>query len=262
MDILTKIIQYKTQEVAQKQIQTPIAALEKSPYFDRQGFSLKKSLQEGSGIIAEIKRKSPSKGFIHKDIVVEDIAKGYAKAGVSGISILTDEHFFGGQNRFLTQAREQVKVPLLRKDFIINEYQLMEAKAIGADVILLIAAALEAQQLKQLAKFAHALGLEVLMEVHNQTELEQCINEHVDMVGVNNRNLKDFRVSIQTSIDLSTHIPDEFVKVSESGISNPQTIQELKQHGFQGFLIGEHFMKHEVPEQACQVFIEEVLGNG
>lgn len=258
MDILSKILQYKVTEVQNAKNQQPITELQKSPHFNRTCYSMKNSIRLGSGIIAEIKRQSPSKGIINSNVTVEEVARGYAKAGASAISVLTDEEFFGGNNSILTSVRAEVETPLLRKEFIIDEYQVLEAKAIGADAILLIAAALTPSQLIDLAKLAHSIGLEVLMEVHNKAELESHLNSHVDMVGVNNRNLKTFDVSIQTSIDLVTEIPDDFVKVSESGISHPETVRQLQIVGYQGFLIGEYFMKHSNPAETCRQFIQEV----
>lgn len=260
MNILTKILHHKQLEIQYAKKQHTIRDLQNSPYFNRQGLSMKKSLQMGSGIIAEIKRKSPSKGIIHENVDIEAIAKGYTEAGASAISVLTDTEFFGGQNEFLTTARQAVQTPLLRKEFIIDEYQVIETKAIGADAILLIAAALEPSMLMALAQLAQSIGLEVLMEAHNKAELDSHLNPYLDMVGINNRNLKTFEVAIQTSVDLVNKIPDDFVKVSESGISNPSTVRQLQQVGFEGFLIGEHFMKQSNPVDACSRFIQQIEG--
>ena len=175
------------------------------------------------------------------------------------MSVLTDGKYFGGSSDDLLYARAAVKMPILRKEFIIDEYQLLEAKAHGADVILLIAAVLEREQIKQLSEFAKNLGLDVLLEVHNQEELEKSIMPSLDMLGVNNRNLKTFEVSTQISKDLSTKIPDDFVKVSESGISSVEAIKDLKQYGYEGFLIGENFMKTENPGKSAKEFIDELI---
>jgi indole-3-glycerol phosphate synthase len=220
---------------------------------------MKKYLQrpDKSGIIAEFKRKSPSKGDINPYAKVEEVTIGYMQAGASGLSVLTDTHFFGGKNEDLTEARKFNFCPILRKDFIIDEYQLYEARAIGADVILLIAECLDRGRLKDLAQKAKELGLEVLMEVHSEDQLVKA-NEYVDIIGVNNRNLHDFSVSIQTSIDLFPVIPNDFVKISESGISDPNVIVQLKKVGFEGFLIGEYFMKDDEPHKKCQEFIDRV----
>ncbi len=260
MDILEKIIAHKHKEVEDRKSLTPIKRLEQSTYFEGQTVSLKKYLlrEDKSGIIAEFKRKSPSKGTINAHAPVERTTIGYMQAGASALSVLTDSEFFGGKSEDLEVARKFNFCPVLRKDFIVDEYQLVEAKSIGADAILLIAAALEPARLKELAAFSKSLNLEVLMEVHNQEELENNLNEHLDVVGVNNRNLKTFDVSIQTSKDLATMIPDDFVKISESGISNPETIIDLRTYGYKGFLIGETFMKTGRPERAAREFIENI----
>lgn len=253
--ILDKIIASKAIEVASRKVSTPISTLEKAPAFSRKCLSMKQSLLNSqSGIISEFKRKSPSLGWIHEDADVVDVASGYSAAGASGISILTDLEYFGGTPMDLMAARQFITCPVLRKDFVIDEYQLYEAKAMGADVILLIAAALTVEQTLQLARKAHELGLEVLLEVHNAEELGHA-NDFVDMLGVNNRNLKTFEQTIQTSFDLAALIPDKFVKVSESGISKTETVKELRKVGYKGFLMGENFMKEENPAEALSQFI-------
>lgn len=259
MNILDKIVAHKHLEITERSAQTPISALEQSPYFHRPTFSLRESLlhPERTGIIAEFKRRSPSKGDINSQADVATVTTGYADAGASGLSILTDEQFFGGSSADLTTGRDANSIPVLRKDFIVHDYQVYEARAIGADVILLIAECLEAAQLQSLAKTAKSLGLEVLMEVHSADQLAKLCPE-VDVVGVNNRNLKNFQVSVQTSIDLFDQIPDEFLKISESGINDPQTIMELKQVGFQGFLIGEYFMSDEQPGVRFAEFVQSL----
>jgi indole-3-glycerol phosphate synthase len=255
MTILDKIIANKKVEVASRKLTTSISALEKTPAFGRKCLSMKQSLlNSDSGIISEFKRKSPSLGWINEDADVVDVTSGYSAAGASGISILTDEEYFGGTPMDLIAARQFITCPVLRKDFVIDEYQLYEAKAVGADVILLIAAALTVEQTLELAEKAHKLGLEVLLEVHNAEELGHA-NDHVDMLGVNNRNLKTFEQSIQTSFDLAALIPDKFVKVSESGISKVETVKELRKVGYRGFLMGENFMKEENPAEALKRFI-------
>lgn len=260
MNILDTIITKKKIEVAERKSKTPVSALEQSAYFNRETLSLKKFLADENltGIIAEFKRKSPSKGWINSNADAAVVTKAYADNGASGLSVLTDEHFFGGSFADLEKARIN-KVPILRKDFMIDEYQLIEAKSIGADVILLIAANLTVQQVKHLAKAAKNLGLEVLLEIHNEEELAHICDE-VDIVGVNNRNLKTFEVSIQTSIDLSVKIPAEKFKISESGISDVNTIHELKKYGFKGFLIGENFMKSTEPQIAFASFVKQLKG--
>jgi indole-3-glycerol phosphate synthase len=259
MTILEKIVAHKQKEVAERKELYPAKLLEQSIYFPTPTVSLKKYLlrSDKSGIIAEFKRRSPSKGDINAFASVEKVSIGYMQAGASALSVLTDKHFFGGSNADLTEARKFNFCPILRKEFIIDEYQLIEAKSIGADVILLIAECLEKDQVLQLAKQAKALGLEVLLEIHSEEQLEK-LNEFVDVVGVNNRNLKDFSVSIQTSIDLFSKIPDDFLKISESGINDANAIVELKQVGFQGFLIGEYFMKSADPAKTCRELIKKV----
>ncbi len=260
MNILDKIITTKMTEMANQKMAVRIEHLEKHPRFKRKCNSLKKSLlRDGSsGIIAEFKQKSPSKGEINFKVTVEEVTKNYAKAGAAGISVLTDFEYFGGNISNLCKAREtNPDIPILRKDFMIDTYQVVEAKAFGADVILLIAACLEKEQAEILAKKAKELGMEVLMEVHNAEELEK-VNDFVDIVGVNNRDLKTFTMDIETSVRLSKLIPDKFVKISESGLDSAQTIHYLRENGFKGFLIGETFMKTENPGEACRKFIEEL----
>ncbi len=259
MNILEKIVAHKTQEVAERKALVPVKMLEKSIYFPTPAVSMRKYLldPEKSGIIAEFKRKSPSKGWINPSAAVEKTTIGYMQAGASALSILTDHHFFGGSSEDLKLARKFNFCPILRKEFIIDEYQLLEAKSIGADCILLIAAILDPKRLAALAKFAHELGMEVLMEVHDNDELERSLNEHLDVVGVNNRNLKTFEVSVATSLELVDQIPDQFIKISESGISDPNTLVELLEAGYQGFLIGENFMKHIRPHQAAYNFMND-----
>lgn len=259
MTILDKIIADKKNEVAERKKLVSIDDLQASPYFSRKCISLKDSLLNSvSGIVSEFKRKSPSKGWIHEDADVVEITSGYNQAGAAAISILTDSKYFGGVVEDLIAARPHLSCPVLRKDFMIDEYQLYEAKAMGADVILLIAAALTVEKTEELALKAHDLGLEVLLEVHNQEELRH-INKYVDLVGVNNRNLKSFEVNIDISLALAGLIPDKFVKISESGISLPETVVELRKAGYKGFLMGENFMKENDPALALKGFIEKIV---
>ena len=219
---------------------------------------MSKSILEGSGIISEFKRRSPSKQVInHKDSVIE-VVNDYQKAGASAISVLTDTKYFGGSIDDLIQARQHLNIPLLRKEFIIESYQIYEAKAFGADAILLIAAILSSKELIQFSELAHKLGLEVLLEVHNQEELSRSNLDDVDMVGVNNRNLKTFEVSLETSKQLASMISNEKVKISESGISSIEAIRSLKEFGYKGFLIGENFMKTENPGKSATEFIKSL----
>tara|TARA_Y100001935_G_scaffold253966_1_gene261636 strand:+ start:715 stop:1527 length:813 start_codon:yes stop_codon:yes gene_type:complete len=261
MNILDKIIADKRKEVALKKSLLPASQWEQSVLFERETYSLAKALkQSDSGIIAEHKRRSPSKGTINQHTNVAQVARGYQKAGVCGMSVLTDLKYFGGSLEDLLLARASVELPLLRKEFIIDEYQILEAKAHGADVILLIAAVLTREEIKMLSELAKSLYLEVLLEVHNEEELQKSIMPSLDMLGVNNRNLKTFEVSLQTSKSLSEMIPDAFVKVSESGISNVGAIKELREFGYQGFLIGENFMKMKNPGRSVEGFIKNLKG--
>ena len=259
MNILDLIITDKKIEVNQRKNLFPLAYWESSPLFERKTKSLAKSLKaSNSGIIAEHKRRSPSKQNINSSLSVEEVAKGYENAGVCGMSILTDGKYFGGSLDDLTIARAVSDFPLLRKEFIIDEYQIIEAKAFGADAILLIAAILSPQEILSFSKTAKSLGLDVLLEVHNLNELEKSIMSSIDLIGVNNRNLKTFKVSLETSRSLAEKIPAEFVKVSESGISEVASIKKLKALGYQGFLVGENFMKTDNPGLAAKNFINQL----
>lgn len=257
MNILDKIVIDKHKEVDLRKSLIPTFQLEQSVLFERPTISLANNLQHSkSGIIAEHKRRSPSKSIINNSLNVQDVAKGYENAGVCGMSVLTDSKYFGGSLDDLLTARASCNLPLLRKEFIIDEYQILEAKAFGADVILLIAAILTREEIKQFSEFAKSLRLDVLLEVHNEEELHKSVMPSLDMLGVNNRNLKTFDVSLETSKSLSGIIPDDFVKVSESGISNIKAIKELQPNGYQGFLIGENFMKTNNPGESATEFIK------
>lgn len=259
MTILEKIVLDKRKEVALKSGLIPANKLEKSFLFERKTFSLVDRIKRSTtGIIAEHKRRSPSKSVINHDLEVETVAKGYESAGVCGMSVLTDTKYFGGALDDLILARASCHLPLLRKEFIINTYQILEAKAFGADVILLIAAILTDQELISFSSLAQQLGLEVLLEVHNDEELSRSLLPSVDLMGVNNRNLKTFEVSTEVSMILSEQIPNDFIKVSESGISDTKTIMELQNYGYEGFLIGENFMKTNDPGLAASNFIKEL----
>lgn len=259
MNILEKIFADKKKEVALKKSLIPISQLEQSVLFKRESPSLSSKLKNSNtGIIAEHKRRSPSKSIINHDLNVDQVATGYKEAGVCGMSVLTDGKYFGGSLDDLLLARAAVDIPLLRKEFIFDPYQIIEAKAYGADVILLIAAILDKQQIKSLSETAKSIGLEVLLEVHNNEELQKSIMPSIDLLGVNNRNLKTFDVSLQTSKSLAELIPDDFVKVSESGISSTEAIKELQPFGFKGFLIGENFMKTDHPGASAKSFISQL----
>lgn len=257
--ILDEIIAYKRKEVESCKELFAVKELEAKPLFKREPLSLKKSILDPmkTGIITEFKRKSPSKGVINDHAFVDDVTQGYAAAGASGLSILTDFNFFGGSIDDLMIARQINNIPILRKEFIIDEYQIIEAKAHGADVILLIAACLDSEQIKSLFTTAKNLGLEVLLEIHDDEEFEK-INGHADLVGINNRNLKTFEVNLDHSKALADKLPSEIPKIAESGISNPDTIIDLKNHGFDGFLIGENFMKTANPGHAFNDFVNVI----
>ena len=259
MNILDKIIVDKKREVILKKSIIPVSQLETSVFFGKKTVSLSDNLRKSnSGIIAEHKRPSPSKSVINHSFTVEEVVKGYESAGACGISVLTDGKYFGGSLDDLLLARASVNIPLLRKEFIVDEYQILEAKAHGADLILLIAAVLTREEIKSLSEFAKSLGLEVLLEVHNQEELEKSIMPSLDMIGVNNRNLKTFEVSLDFSKQLADMIPNDFVKVSESGISSIEAINELKPYEYKGFLIGENFMKTDNAGKAATEFINQL----
>src|SRR5450432_2704544 len=258
MNILDKIIEHKKAEVAQRKILVPVVELEKSHFFSRQTYSLKQFLldQTKTGIITEFKRKSPSKGIINGDADVVEVTTAYTNNGASCLSVLTDEFFFGGSTEDLIKARVN-QIPILRKDFMIDEYQLTEAKAMGADVILLIAACLSVHRAKQLAIFAKDIGLDVLLELHAEEELEHICDE-TELVGINNRNLKTFDVNIEHSLKMAQKIPANKVKIAESGIGAAATIQLFRENGFRGFLMGENFMKEADPGKAFAKFVQEL----
>lgn len=259
MNILQKIVDRKKEEVAQRKRSAPKETLISAPYFARKPISLVKGLQKpgASGIIAEFKRKSPSKGIINDKADPVKVTAGYQLAGASAVSILTDTDFFGGSEKDLIACRENLHIPILRKDFIIDPYQLVEARSIGADLILLIAACLSPQQVNELAEEAHALNLEVLLELHDEDELGH-VSENIDLVGINNRSLKTFDVDIQRSLRMAASLPGSMPKVAESGIDDPGQVTMFRSHGYKAFLIGENFMKHPEPERALKEFINNI----
>ena len=260
MTILEKIIETKKNELEIVKKTIPIEELKKLPNFERKSISLVERLKNSShGIIAEHKRKSPSKSIINDSISINEIITGYNNVNVCGISVLTDKDYFGGSLNDLRNARKLTNIPILRKEFIIDEYQIIEAKANGADVILLIAACLEKDQIKSFSSLAKEIGLEVLIEIHDENELKKCLTDTIDIIGVNNRNLKTFEVDINTSIKLSNMIPKKFTKISESGISNYNEIIKLRKYGFKGFLIGELFMKNNNPGKEVLNLIQNII---
>ena len=260
-DILSEIIANKRFEVDLQKQSISLEQLQNSLENAVKQRSLKEALKSSSsGIIAEFKRRSPSKGWINRKAQAEDIVPGYANAGASAVSILTDEKFFGGNLKDIKDARPLIDIPILRKDFIVDEYQLYQAKIIGADAVLLIAAALKKEELHALAAKAHELGLEVLLEIHSVEELKY-INANMDVIGINNRNLGTFFTDVENSFRLAEQLPSDAVLVSESGISDPATVKRLQKAGFKGFLIGENFMKTGNPELALKSFIEVLSTN-
>ncbi|MEI7736446.1 MAG: indole-3-glycerol phosphate synthase TrpC, partial [Ferruginibacter sp.] len=256
MNILETIIKEKKKEVKRQKTLVSVAALEQSELYNRDTFSLKQFLLDESktGIIAEFKRKSPSKGIINDWSDVVEVTKAYAANGASCLSVLTDEKFFGGTAEDLKKARVN-QIPILRKDFMIDEYQIVEARAMGADVILLIAACLSPERVEELALFAKSLQMEALLEIHNEEEL-QHICDATEIVGINNRDLKTFTVDINRSLELGKKIPSDKLKIAESGIHSVATLKALKQGGFQGFLMGEYFMSTTDPGYAFRQFAE------
>jgi indole-3-glycerol phosphate synthase len=258
MNILETIIEQKKLEVAEREQIVSQSLLMQTKHFNRKCFSLIESLTKtnSTGIIAEFKRKSPSKGFINEHADVVDVTRGYTQAGAACLSVLTDTNFFGGSTADLVAARVN-NIPILRKDFIIDAYQIAEAKAMGADVILLIAACLTPEEVQSLAKYAVSIGLEVLLELHDESELAHICDEII-LVGINNRNLKDFKVDIDASLRMAKLISNDKIKIAESGISEASMIHTFKNAGFKGFLIGEMFMKEANPAMAFNNFVQNI----
>jgi len=258
MTILDKITQRKKEEIAVSKTKNSVEKLKDSVFFGRKNFSLKESIKSKSGIIAEFKRQSPSKGIINDKASPLEVVSTYEKFGASGISILTDKDFFGGSFDDILNVRNYINIPILRKDFMIDEYQFYEAKSIGADVVLLIAACLSPNQVQEFTELSHKLGLEVLLEIHTEEELKH-FNSKIDLVGINNRNLKDFKVDLQHSVNLKNLLPKDVLSVAESGIYSIEDFNYLKEKGFDGFLMGEYFMKNENPAKVFEEFTKIVL---
>ena len=258
MNILEQIIARKKEEVALQKALVAESVLKQMPFYKAPALSMASylTMPGKTGIIAEFKRKSPSKGIINNNATVEAVTAGYASHGASGLSVLTDTDFFGGFLQDLTAATVH-ETPILRKDFMIDPYQIIEAKAHGAEVILLIAACLSPLQVRELASVAKDTGLEVLLEIHTQAELDHLCDS-IDMVGINNRNLKTFEVDLAHSIALAKMLPAHLPKIAESGISDVATIIELKKEGFDGFLMGENFMKTVDPAAAFAAFVADL----
>lgn len=255
-DILQTIIAHKHQEVKAQQEAVSLARLEELLGNPMPCISMQQALEQSPcGIIAEFKRRSPSKGWIHKEAVPQDIVPAYQQAGASALSILTDTSFFGGSLQDLRTARSLARLPLLRKDFIISPYQLYQAKLMGADAVLLIAACLQKSECEHLAKLAQELHMEVLLEIHDEKELDY-LNSYINMVGVNNRHLGTFHTDVEVSFRLAEQLPSHLTRISESGLSQPTTVKQLREAGFRGFLMGETFMKTSRPGQALSDFIQ------
>lgn len=259
MTILDKIIAHKRREVVEHKTQISTAQLEQTEFFDlpRKSFAGELKRFDKVGIIAEFKRRSPSKGVINAGVSAAEVARGYETAGASALSILTDHDFFAGSNQHLAAAAEIVEIPILRKDFVIDEFQIVEARAFGASAILLIASVLTAANIQELAAFAQSLDLEVLLEVHEKSEIPDDLT-NISAVGVNNRDLRDFSVDIERSFKIAELLPKDLVKISESGLNDAAAILKLRKHGFDGFLIGETFMKTDDPAAACAKLIGEI----
>lgn len=262
-DILEEIVAWKRIEVAEAKARKTFAQLEREVLNQmHQPIDMSQHLQDSqSGIIAEFKRKSPSKGWIHPDVEPELVIPFYAQNGASAISCLTDEKYFGGQLEFIRRVRPSVPdTPIMRKEFIIDEYQLLEARAVGADAVLLIAADLKKDEYLRLLREAHNLSLQVLLEIHDEKELDyyELAPDECDMLGVNNRHLGTFHTDVQHSVDIARLLPNDQLLVSESGISNPDTVKMLRLAGYRGFLMGEHFMRHDNPGEALKTFVNDV----
>ncbi len=257
--ILNTIVQHKRLEIQEAERVTSIDMLQQKEHYNRTCYDFSDALNhpKSSGIIAEFKRRSPSKGWIHQDAIVAEIVQAYQQAEVAAISCLTDAHFFGASDTDFQQARSHFNGPILRKDFIISTYQIYESKVMGADVILLIAAILTKEEIVRFTDLAHALGMQVLLELHHNNELEKYY-EKVDVVGINNRDLNDFTVSLLTSIDLKRKLPEEATIISESGLDHPGIVCDLYRYGFRGFLIGEYFMKHNDPGTTAGKFVRDL----
>jgi indole-3-glycerol phosphate synthase len=259
MKILDKIVRDKKLEVDKLYSNSSIKELESSSLFSRQCISLKDSILKSSGgIICEFKRRSPSNNNINYKSNISEVVKGYQKAGAAGLSILTNKQYFDGDIQDILEIRDISSIPILRKEFIVSEYQIIEAKSIGSDAILLIASILSKEEIKNYSSLAKDVGLEVLFEIHDAEELEKISGENIDIIGVNNRNLDTLEIDLQNSVDLYNRIPNNFVKISESGISKVESILKLREVGYQGFLIGENFMKTDDPFKSAYNFIKEV----
>jgi len=259
MKILDKIVEDKKIEINKLLSNSPISKLENSHLFSRKCISLKESIKNNnSGIICEFKRRSPSNQNINYISSLSDVVSGYEEAGAAGLSILTNKKYFDGDTQDIIDIRDISNLPILRKEFIISEYQVIEAKSIGSDAILLIASILSEEEIIGYSSLAKSIGLEVLLEIHSEDELYKISGDDIDIVGVNNRNLDTLEIDLNNSIELYGKIPSKFVKISESGISEVESILKLKEVGYNGFLIGEKFMKTNNPMESAYDFIKKI----
>jgi indole-3-glycerol phosphate synthase len=259
MKILDNIISDKKIEIETLSKIVSISDLEKQKDFTKQSKSLKESIKKStSGIICEFKRKSPSNENINYISNISEVINGYERARAVGVSILTNEKYFDGSISDINKVKNSIEIPILRKEFIISEYQIVESKSIGADAILLIASILDKEEIKNFSSLAKSLGLEVLLEIHSIDEFNKISNTDIDIIGVNNRNLDTLDINIDNSIEMFDNIPSEFIKISESGISKVDSIIKLIRVGYDGFLIGENFMKTSKPGESAYDFIKKV----
>ena len=266
MDILEEIIAHKRIEnernrqiMPLRKLATEVDRLMESKGQQAEGGSMRKALIDStSGIIAEFKRRSPSKGWIHQSALATEVPLSYQQHGAAALSILTDETYFGGNDSFIVDARQSgVTIPVLYKNFVIDEYQLLQARRCGASAVLLIAAAIDHDTCSQLCREAHNLGMEVLLEMHGERDLDYA-DLAPDLYGINNRNMGSFVTDVENSFHMASRLPKEGCKVSESGLSNPETVNSLRLAGYRGFLMGEQFMKQEHPGLALDVFIKDL----
>jgi indole-3-glycerol phosphate synthase len=259
MTILDTIVEHKRMEVMKRKVRRPLEQLKSKPLYNREPLNpMTHFIDSAPNIIAEFKRRSPSRGILSQTLDPVPCVQAYMEAGAKAASVLTDRDFFGGSFSDLENVKSRVDaIPLLRKDFMIDPYQVHEAKAYGADIILLIASILEKELVREMAALAVSLGLSVLLEVHTEEEIEKWVPE-IKMVGVNNRDLKDFSVNLNRSVDLFPKLPQESFKISESGLQTPVDVKMLYQTGFRGFLMGERFMVTEAPGSALSEFIGQL----
>jgi len=259
MNFLEKIVKAKRTELEVSKSNIPVDSLERSEYFNRETVSLEKALldSEKHGIIAEFKRQSPSHGVINPSATSGPVCFRYFSSGASAVSVLTNSEFFGGRNEDLVNARQHCQGPILRKEFIIDEYQVIESKSIGADAILLIADILSGNELRNLSQLAYSLKMEVLFEIHDKGGIGKLPRESI-LIGINSRNLGNFRIDMGILKKTIGKLPKESIKIAESGINSAMSLVDLEKMGFRGFLIGELFMRENDPGDACRKFVDEI----